>query len=360
MLDKEKLLSKFYLTDKFYSRKWKPFSKIMIRGDRAEWVLTSIANELKFTLDKINIDVINDHYYYNIKNQCVFYTSKYEVLLNWKKPNHRIAFPYFHGLPENSPTFKLMFKNINKHHDEINRIQVSHSIMEKRILETGIEKDKIHRIPISIDNSLFRSVTNDEKIKLRHNHKIPINAIVIGSFQKDGDGWGEGFKPKLIKGPDIFIDVLRKLKKHIPNIFVLLSGPSRGFMKANLKKNNIPYLHLNLENYKDIGSLYNCLDLYIVTSREEGGPRAILESMASGIPILSTKVGQSIDLIQHNYNGWLSEVSDVDTLVELSIHILDNDNSITSILSNAKETARINSYDSQLHLWKKFMGGFID
>ena len=82
--------------------------------------------------------------------------------------------------------------------------------------------------------------------------------------------------------------------------------------------------------------------------------------MASGIPILSTKVGQSIDLIQHNYNGWLSEVSDVDTLVELSIHILDNDNSITSILSNAKETARINSYDSQLHLWKKFMGGFID
>ena len=28
--------------------------------------------------------------------------------------------------------------------------------------------------------------------------------IIIGSFQKDGQGWGDGTMPKLIKGPDIF------------------------------------------------------------------------------------------------------------------------------------------------------------
>ena len=42
---------------------------------------------------------------------------------------------------------------------------------------------------------------------------IPRNSILIGSFQKDGVGWKEGIKPKLIKGPDIFVKVLDKLNQ---------------------------------------------------------------------------------------------------------------------------------------------------
>ena len=360
MSKKEKLLSKFYILDKFNSRNWKPYSKVIIRGDGSDWVLTSIANEMKTTLSRVNIDSIDNHYYHNIKNQCVFYTSKYEVLLDWKKIKHRIAFPYFHGLPENSETFKLMFDNISKHHQQINRVQVSHSIMESRILETGIDKSKIHRIPISINNNLFKFVSNEEKKELRNKYKIPQNAVVIGSFQKDGDGWGKGLNPKLIKGPDILIEVLKQLKEHIPNLFILLSGPSRGFVIENLNRIGIPFLHFNLNRYEKIACLYNCLDLYMVTSREEGGPRAILESMASGIPILSTKVGQAIDLIEHTKNGWLAEVEDIDRLVELSLHIIENMNSNKVILDFAKKTAEINSYDGQLNLWKKFMRGFVD
>ena len=36
--------------------------------------------------------------------------------------------------------------------------------------------------------------------KIKHNLGIPEDYLVIGSFQKDGEGWGEGLKPKLIKG----------------------------------------------------------------------------------------------------------------------------------------------------------------
>lgn len=360
MSKKEKLFSKLYILDKYKSRNWKPFSKVIIRGDGSDWVLTSIANEMKATLSKVDIQSIDNHYYYNIKNQCVFYTSKYDVLLDWKKVNHRIAFPYFHGLPENHETFKLMFDNISRHHQQISKIQVSHSVMEERILETGIDKSKIHRIPISIDNNLFKLVSSEEKIKLRNKYKIPQDAVVIGSFQKDGNGWGKGLNPKLIKGPDILIEVLKQLKEYIPNLFILLSGPSRGFIKQNLIRIGIPFVHHNLIRYDEIGCLYNCLDLYIVTSREEGGPRAILESMASGVPILSTKVGQAIDLIEHNKNGWLVEVEDIDKLVELSLYIIENMSSNTEILNIAKKTAEINSYEGQLNLWKKFMRGFVD
>ena len=42
--------------------------------------------------------------------------------------------------------------------------------------------------------------------------------------------------------------------------------------------------------------LYNILDLYIVSSRLEGGPQAILECAISETPIISTNVGVALSL----------------------------------------------------------------
>ena len=44
-------------------------------------------------------------------------------------------------------------------------------------------------------------------------------------------------------------------------------------------------------SFKDLNELYNCLDLYIVSSRVEGGPQAIIECGLSKVPIISTDVG---------------------------------------------------------------------
>ena len=40
-----------------------------------------------------------------------------------------------------------------------------------------------------------------------------------------------------------------------------------------------------------LNKLYNCLDLYVVASRYEGGPQAIFECATTKTPILSTDVG---------------------------------------------------------------------
>ena len=45
--------------------------------------------------------------------------------------------------------------------------------------------------------------------------------------------------PKLIKGPDVFCDVIERLAKDLP-VHVLLSGPSRGYVKARLTKLTFP------------------------------------------------------------------------------------------------------------------------
>ena len=41
---------------------------------------------------------------------------------------------------------------------------------------------------------------------------------------------GKGNEMKLIKGPDILINVLKILSSKIDNLFVVLSGPSRGYV----------------------------------------------------------------------------------------------------------------------------------
>ena len=50
-------------------------------------------------------------------------------------------------------------------------------------------------------------------------------------------------------------------------------------------------------NSSDLNELYNILDLYLVTSRLEGGPQAILECGISKTPILSTDVGVAPEIL---------------------------------------------------------------
>jgi glycosyltransferase involved in cell wall biosynthesis len=184
---------------------------------------------------------------------------------------------------------------------------------------------------------------------------------VIGSFQKDGNGWGEGLEPKLIKGPDIFIQTLETLKSSIPDIFVLLTGPARGYIKTGLERLGIPYKHMFLKDYPDVGRLFPALDLYLVTARQEGGPKAVLESMASGVPLVTTRVGQARDIVKNGQNGWMVGVEDVNGLAHWAKYVHQNQGSaLEKVLKNGRATAEAHTYTTQLPLWRNFMKGFVE
>jgi len=54
---------------------------------------------------------------------------------------------------------------------------------------------------------------------------------------------------------------------------------------------------------EEMVNFYQELDLYICSSRTEGGPHPLLEASSCGIPIISTHVGIAPDLIENNKNG---------------------------------------------------------
>ena len=344
------------LKEKILNYKKQPYSILSIISDNAGWVLDNETIELLRIARKLGI------YAGNIKlnsssKQCIYYTSRYNMTKEKTyNTNNRLAFDYFHGLPGTEKIFDECYSALCTYHTNITRIRVSHSEMESVVLSSGIDKCKVLKIPIGINMDYFSFQKPETKASIRKVLGIPQSAVVIGSFQKDGNGWEEGLEPKLIKGPDVFLKTIEILKQRIPELWVLLTGPARGYVKKGLESINVAYIHSYLKNYGEIGKYFQALDLYLITSRQEGGPKAVLESMASGIPLVSTRVGQAMDLIKHGENGWLVEIEDAEGLAFYAERALAYQN---YILELAFQTAIENSYDNQLTLWREFFKGFI-
>ena len=62
---------------------------------------------------------------------------------------------------------------------------------------------------------------------------------------------------------------------------------------SRLEKAGIEYSYVEMADVEQMNYMYNFLDLYLVTSRHEGGPQAIFECAISKTKIISTDVGQS-------------------------------------------------------------------
>ena len=337
----------------------KPYSRLFIVGDNSGWSTDIDALDLKRFADKLGIkSKIVRRAYLNLP-QAVHYTSQFSLLLDIYKSKHRLSLDYYHGKPEQGENFRECFEALKRHHKQFGAVRVSTKEMEILIKSTGINPSKVMRIPIGIDLNVFKPVIPENRKLSRLNLDIPERAIVIGSFQKDGVGWGEGLEPKLIKGPDVFLKVIENLKKETPNLWVLLSGPSRGFVKRGLERLGVPYRHTYFKDYKEIANLYDALDLYLVTSREEGGPKAMLESMAKGVPLVTTEVGQCKDLVINGKNAMMAPVEDVNKLYELALNVIRDQDLRKLLIKNGFTTARNNSYEAQLLLWRNYFNGLL-
>jgi glycosyltransferase involved in cell wall biosynthesis len=258
------------------------------------------------------------------------------------------------------PEFDACFDAMRRRNAEIDRVQVTNREMEGLVLETGMAAEKVHRIPIGIDVESFTLRTPERRTEARRAFGIPDSAFVVGSFQKDGVGWGEGLEPKLIKGPDVLVQALARAHEQLPELFVLLTGPSRGYVVAGLERASIPYRHLVLGDVEDVAAAYDAIDVCVVASRDEGGPRAVLESMATGVPFVTTRVGQAADLVEHGANAWMVDVEDVDALAASIVNVADaSEDELDRVRAAGRATAESNSYPSLRPRWRALLDGFV-
>jgi phenylacetate-coenzyme A ligase PaaK-like adenylate-forming protein/glycosyltransferase involved in cell wall biosynthesis len=70
---------------------------------------------------------------------------------------------------------------------------------------------------------------------------------------------------------------------------------------------------------EEMREFYRSLDVYICASRTEGTPNPCLEAAACGVPLLTTRVGNMPELVQHGVNGLFMERNVADIVAKLSV-----------------------------------------
>ena len=93
------------------------------------------------------------------------------------------------------------------------------------------------------------------------------------------------------------------------------------------------YLHLDsfIGKTYEINNILNAFDINILTSKKECSPISLIESMSTGIPCISTNVGDAIELIGDS--GWVVNTSDYKSIAKLIMDI-NLDKKILKIKSN--------------------------
>ncbi|HIJ82730.1 MAG: Glycosyl transferase family 1 [Magnetococcales bacterium] len=279
----------------------------------AHYIATGLGQRLK---DEVPILTTPWH----LRHQVILFGNRYPWFFGPRQRLHRsntLFLTWFHGDPADpDANMQAMFRQLPKALDPMAGVVVTCQISRDILLGCGVAAEKLITIPLGVDLQRFRPPTAEEKKRHRADMEIPDGVFCIGSFQKDGTGWGEGLTPKPVKGPDIFLETLARLTIPRNRLMVLLTGPARGYVKQGLERLGIPWRHRFVDDYLDMVPCYQALDAYLISSRAEGGPKALPESWACGVPVVSTRVGMPADLIQTGTNGLMAAIEDSHALAK--------------------------------------------
>ena len=156
----------------------------------------------------------------------------------------------------------------------------------------------IHIIPFWVNQALWKEMP--DRAAIRDKYGINQSSFLLGSFQRDTEGH-DLISPKLEKGPDLFCDAVEDIHgaKKLEGIEteVLLAGWRRQYVMSRLNKKGIKFYYKELPSFEILNELYNAIDLYVVASRYEGGPQAIVECASNRTPIISTDVGLAPEIL---------------------------------------------------------------
>jgi glycosyltransferase involved in cell wall biosynthesis len=135
------------------------------------------------------------------------------------------------------------------------------------------------------------------------------------------EGWGFGpadlvvgcvanYKPR--KGLELLIRVVAALRPAVPRLRLVLVGegthrPVLEALVAELGLAGIVRLH---GRELDARRLYGAFDIYAHASESEGGPNAVIEAAAAGLPIVATRAGGTAEAIEDGMSGLLVPVND--------------------------------------------------
>lgn len=142
---------------------------------------------------------------------------------------------------------------------------------------------------------------------------------------------------------DIFIKGLSILKSRNFPFEVIMQGQLGQKIKDELNKNNIPYKFNGILDSNNAYKAYENIDCYVIAADVEGGPFSTLESLASGVPLVTTKVGMSLEVIKHYHNGIFIEKNNPQEIADAIFKLGTDQEIYNKIVKNGLNDAK--NYD---------------
>ncbi len=190
----------------------------------------------------------------------------------------------------------------------------SNAVAQLRIKREKTSPNKIVVIKNGINVNYF------DKQKCSHIKRsglnLPENKIIattIGNFRYQ-------------KGHDFLLRVIKEFAPQLENIHFVWVG--RGALKQSMER-EIASANLDekitMQGYtKDVRPILANSDIFVLPSREESMPRALMEAMSMSLPAIATDVGGTNEVIENGKNGFLADFGDVETFGNHIKKLVDN------------------------------------
>lgn len=161
-------------------------------------------------------------------------------------------------------------------------------------------KEVIYIPGVGIDTSKFNKVKVDN-VEKRKQLEIPINAFVVLSVGELNEN----------KNHEIIIKAIEKLKN--PDIYYIIcgTGSNKEYLNSMIQNLNLEEQVRLLGNRNDIAEILQISDTFVFPSFREGLSVALMEAMASGLPVICSNIRGNRDLIEHKKGGYLVNPSDL-------------------------------------------------
>ena len=147
----------------------------------------------------------------------------------------------------------------------------------------------------------------------------------------------------LLKDPHTFLEVADKVCRECPNVTFLMvgSGPLEAEIRELRQSRGLADRVLLLGQRDDVPELLQLMDIFILTSRYEGLPNALMEAMAASRPCVTTDAGGSAELVVHGRTGFVTSVGDAAQIANHILTLLDDPSLRHSMGEEGKSRIRL-------------------
>ncbi|MGI8402095.1 MAG: glycosyltransferase family 4 protein [Gemmatimonadaceae bacterium] len=170
--------------------------------------------------------------------------------------------------------------------------------MENAVSALGAKRERLFFVPNVVDTFAFAAERRPQRAR--------VILMAVGSLVA-------------VKRLDRFVRAVAALRHRTGVEFqarIVGDGPLRAQLESLGRELGLTPQQLQFcGSSTDINSMYRDADLLILTSDREGTPNVILEAMASGLPVVATRVGGVAALVRDDETGYVVERNDAEALV---------------------------------------------